>query len=201
MNFIYKNEIIDYDYFNSNHKNTILFLHGWGCNKNSFASTISLLKHNYNILTLTMPTSQNTSLVWNLFDYKNLILNILHCHNITQVSIVCHSFGFRVACALNKFIEIKKLIITGGAGPKKFSIFNKTSLKNNKILLRNAKFSYIYKKIASKDYLNLSLTNKETFKNIVNFEDRRINCLCNIQKLLEQYLEIKTIKKHNLMMR
>ena len=179
MNFIYKNEVVDYDFFDNSKKDTILFLHGWGSNKNAFISTINLLKHSYNILTLTMPTTQNTNLTWNLFDYKNLVVNLLSTHNIKQVSIVCHSFGFRVASVLNRFVKIKKIVITGGAGPKKFSIFKKISHENNKVLLKNAKFSYIYKKIASKDYLSLSPINKETFKNIVNLNTKNLikfNC-------------------------
>lgn len=168
MKFLYKSEVIDYTFLFNLKQETILFLHGWGGNKNSFASTINLLKHHYNLLSITMPTTQPTQEVWNLFDYKNLILNILYLHNVKEVSIICHSFGFRVASVLNGFIKINKIAITGGAGPKKFSIFNKITQQNNKILLKNAKFSYIYKKIASKDYITLSNTNKSSFKNIVN---------------------------------
>ena len=37
-------------------------------------------------------------------------------------------------------------------------------------MLKRHHFSNFYKKIASNDYLNLSQTNKETFKNIVNLD-------------------------------
>ena len=60
MNFIFKEEIIDYDFTYSNSHSTILFLHGWGGNKFSFLSTINLLKNKHNILTITMPTNQPT---------------------------------------------------------------------------------------------------------------------------------------------
>ena len=172
MNLIFHGEVIDYEFINNKSDRTILFLHGWGGNKNSFKSTINLLKRKFNILTLTMPTIQNTQLVWDMFDYKNLVLTLLYNLNIKYVYIVCHSFGFRVASLLNNFFDIKKIIVTGGAGIKKTSIFKKISIKNNKILLKNNKFSYIFKNIASADYLSLSITNRETFKKVVNLNTK-----------------------------
>ncbi len=80
---------------------------------------------------------------------------------------------------LNKKIKISKIIITGGAGIKKENIFLEIIKNNNKILLKNKKFNYLFKKIASNDYLNLSSTNKETFKNIVNLNLKfatKFNC-------------------------
>jgi pimeloyl-ACP methyl ester carboxylesterase len=168
MNFLFKNEVVSYDFFNKQKEETILFLHGWGGNKFSFEKTINLTKQNHNILTLTFPTTEPTISVWTMFDYVNLVLNILKLHSINNPIIVCHSFGFRVAMLLNKKIKIKKIIITGGAGLTKNNIFLKIIKNNNKIILKNSKFSNLFKKIASNDYLNLSRTNKQTFKNIVN---------------------------------
>lgn len=168
MKYLFKNEVVDYDFFNTQNKDTILFLHGWGGNKFSFLQTINLLKNQFTVLSVTMPTTQPTTSVWNLFDYVGLIENLLTLHNIKEIIIVCHSFGFRVAMLLNKKIKIEKIIITGGAGIKKENIFLKITKNNNKIILKNKNFQYLFKKIASSDYLSLSSTNKKTFKNIVN---------------------------------
>ena len=168
MNYLFKNEIINYDFFNHKKEKTILFLHGWGGNKFSFAKTISLLKNQFNILSVTMPTTEPTTSIWNMFDYTTLIENILSLHSINNVIIICHSFGFRVAMLLNKKVNIKKIIATGGAGLKKENIFRKITQNYNKIILKHTCFMNFYKKIASEDYLTLSKTNKETFKNIVN---------------------------------
>lgn len=179
MYFIFKQELIDYDFFNSHKSNTILFLHGWGGNKFSFNATLNLLKHKFNILTLTMPTISPTAECWNLFDYLTLVETLLKLHNVNCPIIVCHSFGFRIAMLLNKKIAIKKVIVTGGAGPKKFSIFNKISQRNNKILLSNKKMRFLFQHIASNDYKSLSNINKQTFKNVVNLNLRyetKFNC-------------------------
>ena len=96
MNFLFKGELIDYYFFdfNKNNNETIVFLHGWGGNKNSFKSTINLLKHKFNILAVTMPTIANTAVAWSLVDYANLILALCKLHDINSIYVVCHSFGF-----------------------------------------------------------------------------------------------------------
>ncbi len=179
MNFIFKNEIIDYEFFNSKKSQSILFLHGWGGNKNSFASTVDLLKSRYNVVTITMPTTTDTTVAWELNDYARLIEEILNICDIKKVSIICHSFGFRVASLLNGKIKIQHLIITGGAGLKNTSILNRIKKQNNLILLKQTKYKYLYKQIASRDYISLSEVNKITFKNIVNFNTKNLikfNC-------------------------
>ena len=176
MKFLFKGEIVDYDFlylreendsnstneniinvsFNQNtinfKKNTIVFLHGWGGNKNSFRSTINLLKYYFNIFTITMPTIQPTNQCWTLQDFANLVLNILKLHNINSIFVVCHSFGFRVACILKTKIDIKKIVVTGGAGPKRTNIFKRIRLYNKKILLMQKRFKFLYSSIASPDY-------------------------------------------------
>lgn len=203
MNLIFKSEIIEYEHIGNGNKN-ILFLHGWGGNKNSFQTTINLLKNKFKILSITMPTIKNTNLAWNLYDYCNLILSILKLHNIYSTSIVCHSFGFRVATILKHYINIEELIITGGAGPKKVYKMKILQLQNNKVLTLINPKKYSLKHFESKDYSILSETNKNTFKNIVNFNlKNHINFNCPIllfwgKKDTDTKLWIaKLIKKQN----
>lgn len=166
MKFLYKSEIIDYDYFYNQHKDTIVFLHGWGGNKFSFISTSNLLKNKYNILSITLPTIHPTKEVWEMPDYCDLVLNILALHNIRNFIIICHSFGFRIALLLNQKICIKKLVVTGGAGIKKDNLF--LHIKQRRNLLKLKQNKNFFSSIASKDYLELSTINRQTFKNIVN---------------------------------
>lgn len=174
MNYIFKTEKIDYEYHNNYHKDTIVFLHGWGGDKNSFSTCFSLIKNKFNYLTITMPTIKETNMVWNMFDYRDLVLNILKIYNLYNVYIICHSFGFRVATLLKDQIKIKKIIITGGSGMKRKNIYKKIENENNLILLKNKINQYLFKKISSKDYLSLTNTNKQTFKNIVNFNTKNL---------------------------
>ena len=175
MKFLFKNEVVDYEFIFQNKPNTILFLHGWGGNKNSFYQLEKLLKQNFNILKTTMPTTNGTLLPWNLFDYCELVENLIQLVGVKNLHIVCHSFGFRVALLLNKKIAITKIIITGGAGIFKNNLLRKIKVQNNKILLQNSRNKFLYNSIASEDYKSLSNTGKITFKNIVNLN--LISCL------------------------
>ena len=170
MNFIYKEEIVNYDYFRNNNKETVVFLHGWGGNKLSFNSTLNLLKISYNILTITIPTISSTKQVWNMHNYCDFVLHILNLHNIKNPVIICHSFGFRIALLLNQYICIKKLIITGGAGIKKNNAFLRIKQRRNLLNLQQNKNLFL--KIASQDYVALSNTNRQSFKNIINLNLR-----------------------------
>ena len=175
MNFIFKGEIVDYDFYQNRNKPTIIFLHGWGGNKFSFAKTINLLKNKFSILTLTMPTMQPMVTCWNLFDYSNLVLSLCKLYNINRCIIICHSFGLRVATLLKEKIIIEKIFITGGAGIKNFKICKKIEQNINKTLLKNNKFKFLFNQVASKDYFALSNTNKITFKNVVNLVTNHIS--------------------------
>lgn len=174
MTFLFKSEIIDYEYNCINAKDTVIFLHGWGGDKNSFIRTINLLRNKYNTLSITMPTTKPTVTIWTLHDYLDLILSIMQLHNITNPIIVCHSFGFRITSLMNQRNDIKAIIITGGAGVKFSNIFRKIIKNNQLLLLKSQKFKHLYKKIASPDYQSLHPINKETFKNIVNLNTKNL---------------------------
>ena len=167
MNFIFNSEIIDYNYIDNKKDRNLIFLHGWGGNKFSFQSTIKMLK-NFNILTITMPTISPTKKVWTMETYRDLVLNLTRLLNISSAVIVCHSFGFRVASMLNGLFDIEKVVVTGGAGLKRTNRLKQIENENNIILLRQVRFKYLYKSLASKDYIALSDTNKRTFNQVVN---------------------------------
>ncbi len=174
MNFIFKQEIIDYTFLDTKKEKTVLFLHGWGGDKNSFLSSFNLLSAKYNLLSVTMPTISPTREAWTLMDYTDLILSILKTHNIKSVYLVCHSFGFRVASVLKEFFKIEKIVVTAGAGIRKISPYKKIENENNILLLQQKKFKYLYEKIASGEFKNLSKFNKMTFKNIVNTNTKNL---------------------------
>ena len=121
-----------------------------------------------------MPTSLPTSTAWTMYDYLRLIEEIVCIHNIKDIIIICHSFGFRIVSLMNGKFAIKKIIVTGGAGLKKIKIIKKIARNNDFLLLKLEKFKFLYKKLASKDYINLTPINKETFKNVVNFNGKNL---------------------------
>jgi len=102
---------------------TILFLHGWGGNEQSFAPIMPVLKKHFRCITLGMPMFNNNDTdepgtPWTLEDYANHVENYLDSLGVTKCHIVAHSFGARVTCLLvtRNPKRYEKLILTGAAG-------------------------------------------------------------------------------------
>ena len=189
MILLYKTYMVEYEYLFNQHSQTILLLHGWGGNKDSFAKLKKVFKSNYNILSLSLPppnlyqhSDQNqgitdickdlnfnsSTIPLDMYDYKNIVSNILQLLNLKSVTIICHSFGFRVALMLaTTKIKISKIIVTGGAGIRfRPHFFKKLHNQFNSIWLKT--HPEYFNKIASSEYIHLSKIDRETFKNIIN---------------------------------
>ncbi len=174
MILLYKTYEVEYEYLFSDNPKTLLLLHGWGGNKDSFTKVKKIFKSNYNILSISFPplnlyTKQTYSTIpLDMCDYKNIVLNILQLLNLNSVIIICHSFGFRVSLMLTTTnINIEKIIVTGGAGIRvKPNFFKKLKNQFNSIFLKsNPEY---FNKVASNEYISLSNIDRQTFKNVVN---------------------------------
>ncbi|MBQ8522387.1 MAG: alpha/beta hydrolase [Clostridia bacterium] len=174
MILLYKTYEVEYEYLFDNHAKTILLLHGWGGNKDSFARIKKVFKCSYNILSISFPplnlyTKQtNSTIPLDMCNYKNIVLNLLQLLNLNSVIIICHSFGFRVSLMLTTTnINIEKIIVTGGAGIRlKPNFLKKLQRQFNSIWLKT--HPQDFNKIASSEYITLSNVDRQTFKNVVN---------------------------------
>ena len=174
MTFLYKTYIVEYEYLFNNQTKTILLLHGWGGNKDSFTKVKKVFKSSYNILSVSLPplnlyTSKTDSTIpLDMYDYKNIVLNILKILNLNSFIIICHSFGLRVSLMLaTTNITIEKIIITGGAGIRlKPNFFKKLNNQFKSIWLKSHPKDF--SRIASSEYVSLNQIDRQTFKNIVN---------------------------------
>ena len=186
MTLLYKTYLVEYEYINNWHNQTILLLHGWGGNKDSFAKVKKIFNSNYNILSISFPpqniyqktysdsenfNNQNpnhSTIPLDMYDYKSITQNILQLLNLKSIIIICHSFGFRIALLLNTTnICIEKIIITGGAGIQFKQFFLKKLNRQFHTILLKSYPEYFYK-FASKEYSELSQIDRKTFKNIIN---------------------------------
>ena len=170
---------IAYDIINPNLKETIVFLHGWGSNKEimkqAFDKTLKNFKHIY----LDMPgfgkTPNNTSLTTQ--DYANIVHIFLEkiinssatskspiTNHQSPITIAGHSFGGKVATLLKP----NNLVLLSSAGileEKSFMV---------KLKIQAAKFlnllglKNITKIFRSKDVSSMNQGMYETFKNVVN---------------------------------
>ena len=167
MNYIKKYKSDDY----------VIFLHGWGGNKYSFYNLYNYL-YSYNMSVISVDLSgfgDNPPLekIYTIYDYANDLKNFLKTNNLDNFCVVCHSFGARLLPLIYDDFNIKKIVITGGAGLKeKFSISKTKNIleyKFKKFLCH--KFGLdkkILAKYGSDDYKSLDNNMKQTFINIVN---------------------------------
>lgn len=184
MTFNFKNQKISYsDQFSGR---PILFLHGWGGDKNSFAVLKSFLGEKYRLLSLTLPIDLKE--VWTLKDYTNLVEAFLKKLKLKKVFCVAHSFGGRIALNLaNNYFY--KMVLTGCAGIKpRFNIIKFFKILKFKILKKLVKLKlYSYKalkKYGSEDYVKLNDVIKKTFINIISTNQKNMLKYINVKTLL-----------------
>ncbi len=157
---------ISYEIVNNNQKECIVFLHGWGSNKEIMRNSFAKYLDSYKLLFIDLPGFGNSSIV-SALDTKeyaqiiNLFLDALH---VEKNIIFGHSFGGKVALLLNPQI----LVLLSSAG-----ILNKKSFKTRfKIrffkTLKPFFGKSFYKFFATKDVDGLDKTMYETLKNVVN---------------------------------
>ncbi len=123
---------------------TMIFLHGWGCSMKSFKYFERFFSCDLNTLNIDLYGFGQSSELRNvdMYDYTKKIYLFLRSKNITNIIIVSHSFGFRIATILSTCfdIEVKCVVVTGGAGCKpRFSLINWFKIIHYKQIVKNEK--------------------------------------------------------------
>ena len=166
-------------------KTTILFLHGWGTNAESFRPVINEMAKKFTTYAIDIPgfgSSQQPPTTYEVEDNSKIVWEFINKLNLENVVLVGHSFGGRVIIKLVGKLgyKPKKIILVDSAGIKpkrtlkykiKVGIF-KFAKKIAMILLGKKKGQEIINKYRSKagstDYNNADAVMKEVFKNVVN---------------------------------
>jgi len=159
---------INYEIVNNSKEEVIVFLHGWGSNKEVMKKAFGKELEEYKHIYIDMPGFGKSSNDYPLttLDYAHIMKIFLEKLEINpnKVTIVGHSFGGKVATALMP--QLLVLLSSAGILEAKSTktkckimiskIFNKLGLKN------------ISKIFRSKDVDNMSQNMYETFKNVVD---------------------------------
>ena len=168
VDYFGKNFSVNYEIVNNDKKDVIVFLHGWGSNKEimkqAFGKELKSMKHIY----IDMPGfgKSDNNYVLTTIDYAHIMKIFLEKLDINpnDVMIAGHSFGGKVATALIP----KTLILLSTAG----ILEEKSSQVKLKIafskVLNTLGLKNITKVFRSKDVENMSQNMYETFKNVVD---------------------------------
>lgn len=199
MKFIVKDFTIYYEKY-GNSPNSIVILPGWGNTRESFNYLISILKKDYTVYILDYPGFGKSSFPnkdLNIGDYSFLITKFIIDKKINNPTIIAHSFGGRIVIDMfqDLKVKIKNLILIDIAGikPKKDS-FTRTKEKIYKLLkkvvfilpngARKTYLDYLIKLFGSSDYSTLSSNIRNTFINIVNYDQKDLIKNINIDTLI-----------------
>jgi non-heme chloroperoxidase len=158
---------VSYEVVNPEKSKTMIFLHGWGANKElmkkSFEKTMDTFRHVY----IDLPGFGNSTCSRPLVteDYANILELFLAQINANQDHMILgHSFGGKVALLLNP----QFLVLVGSAGipvPKPLKIKVKIALFK---ILKLFGLSKLRSMFVAEDAKQLSQIMYETFKNVVN---------------------------------
>ena len=151
---------------------TLLFLHGWGGNADSFAPISQYFARatdtageSYQVLTPSLSCPPST--IYTLDDYANDIDAFLQAQQVTRCIVIAHSFGARLVAILQARHPrlFTKIIITGGAGLKpRWQPWLWLKIRWYKLLRRLG----LKMQGGSADYRRLDDNGKKTFQNIIN---------------------------------
>jgi pimeloyl-ACP methyl ester carboxylesterase len=144
----------------------IVFLHGWGMNKDAFNNVISLFDNDQLILKLDFFSFGNSDDVEDYFDtyeYAYHVFLLLKKLNLDEVYLVGHSFGGRISIILSSVFDVNicGCMLTSSAGLNRFDIKKSIKIISYKI----AKFlcrkkilpCKILRRFGSNDYKNLKV--------------------------------------------
>ncbi|BCD60184.1 MULTISPECIES: alpha/beta fold hydrolase [unclassified Nitratiruptor] len=156
---------LNYELKNPKCDRAILFLHGWGSNKELMQT--AFVKHcSYKSIYLDLPgfgKSPNES-VLTTKDYANIVQTFLQDLNVRPDIVVGHSFGGKVATLL----EPKMLVLLSSAGiveKKPLTVRMKIALFK---MLKPFGIARLRNLFVSRDAKGMSEAMYETFKNVVN---------------------------------
>lgn len=175
MIYKYRNINIYYETYGSG-KEYVLLLHGWGGSTKSFSIFYGKMLKNKTLINLDFPPfgkSEEPSEDYGVDTYGELVKSLLDKLNIKKISIICHSFGGRVAIYFaNRYNDyVDKMIFVDVAGLKpRFNLKKEFKVLGYKI---KKKLHIKIKNAGSKDYQALSNNMKKTFVNIVNYDQTK----------------------------
>ena len=158
---------VSYEIVNPGAQHTIVFLHGWGSNKElmkqAFGNTLDTFRHVY----IDLPGFGNSTapIALESEDYANIMETFLSQINANDKEVIVgHSFGGKVATLLRPQL----LVLLSSAGivwPKPLKIRAKIMLFK---LLKSVGLSRLRSRFVAEDAKTLNTLMYDTFKRVVN---------------------------------
>ena len=111
-----KDTNINYILYGEKKKTTIVLLHGWGQNIEMMKMIGDAFKDRFQILILDLPgygKSSEPPFSWSVYDYVDMLHELLSKLNIKDIILIGHSFGGKISLAYSSKYDVKKLVLFG----------------------------------------------------------------------------------------
>lgn len=149
-----------------------MFLHGWGGGLESFIGIAKMLTDSYRCLLFSLLDEVPIDAL-HLDDYANYVKSVISKYDYSELIIVGHSFGGRVALRIATTSVVDKIVLVDSAGlkPKRTIKYylRVINYKTRKLL------GWSTKGCGAKDFISLCPVMKKTFNNIVKeFQDNEL---------------------------
>lgn len=112
---------IHFDVSGSERGKSVILLHGWGTNLNTFDPVAVNLEKDFRVYKLDFPgfgQSEPPQTVWGVEDYTAFLEKFVQENKIIDPILIGHSFGGRVALLYSSRNKVAKLILVDAAGVK-----------------------------------------------------------------------------------
>lgn len=171
-----RNININYVTYGNENGDNLVLLHGWGQNIKMMRPLGDRLKSKYRITIIDLPgfggSSEPTEII-SVYDYANIVKELLDELNIKKPNLVGHSFGGKVSIIYASKYDVNSLVLL--ASPfckeiKKLSLKTKILKKLKKVPVLNKLESFAKKHIGSQDYRNASETMRKILVEHVNLD-------------------------------
>lgn len=167
-------------------KNTIVLLHGWGQNIEMMNPVGIKLKKDNRIILVDLPgfgESKEPSEIWTMYDYADMIKELLDDLKIDNPILIGHSFGGKISLIYASKYKVKKLVLFGSPykkNIKKLSTKTKILKTLKKVPVLNKFEGFAKKHIGSRDYKAASEFMRKILVEHVNLditeEVKKIKC-------------------------
>ena len=186
MQMLVKGVNVNYTFYDNSSNVNLVYLHGWGQNIEMMMPIAKPFIKKYNVLIIDFPgfgDSDEPKEVWSVFDYAEMVNEIVNNLNMKNPIVIGHSFGGKIALIYGYKYKTRKVVVL--ASPYK-QVITKPTLKMK--LLKQAKKipglgkleNFVKKHVGSTDYRNASEMMRKVLVAHVNTditEDlRKIKC-------------------------
>ena len=162
----YKNINVNYEFYDNDSNENLIFLHGWGQNIAMMQPIAKPFIKKHNVLILDLPgfgESDEPTEIWSIYDYTEMVGYFVKELKLINPIIIGHSFGGKIALTYAIKYEPKKVVLL--ASPykkkkKKESLKLKVLKSLKKVPGLNKLENVVKKHMGSTDYRNANIINR-----------------------------------------